>query len=288
MEAERLLRKQIQRDLERTPPELLVAGDPRKLETMTLPDGRSLATARCRAAERILLAYSRHRPTVGYCQGLNFVAATLLRNLDEQSAFVVFCGLLERLPVDLYSNNPDTLARCRMAEQERVRRTLAADRPHLARHLDLLELDLNYFLPRWMTCLFASVFESRTTLRVWDHVLGPGGGDAVHRLALAILTRAEGALLAATDLTVALNVLSAIVSDVKPQDVDVMLRKEWPPERLERCFNPQGLTSDAHQLLGFSDAFKEAPDTAAEDVSTNASTSCQHDGAAELDDPSLI
>lgn len=297
MEAERLLRKQIQRDMDRTPPELFIAGGSypgheRKVEMGTLLDGRNLTKARSRAAERLLLVYSRYQPTVGYCQGLNFVAATLLRNLDEHSAFVVFCGLLERLPADLYSKSPDALARCRIAEQERVRKLLAFDRPHLARHLDLLELDFNYFLPRWMTCLFASVFESEATLRVWDHVLGTGGGDAVLRVALAVITRAEASLLASVDLTAALNVLSTIVSDMKPQDVDVMLGTEWPPERFKSSVRALVSTNNDHELLAFTDTVKEAEaesrETAAEDVSTNASTSCQHDGAAELDDSSFV
>lgn len=285
IEAEGALRKQIQRDLERTPPEFFIAGADEQGKAEDLPGSRSHAAARSRAAERLLLAYGRRRPAVGYCQGLNFVAATLLSIVDEQSAFVIFCGLLERLPADLYSSDPEALARCRMVEQDRVRTALANDRPHLSRHMDALEMDFNLFLPRWLTCLFASVLGFKATQRLWDHVLGLGGGDAVPRLALALLTRAESQVLTTTDLIGALDVLSATASAAQPADVDAMLTTEWPPERLEKSLAP------VHPLTAFADAMKEAKGASsetAEDVSTSASSGCQQEGSVEIDEPSVI
>jgi hypothetical protein len=108
-EVEQGLRCHILKDMERTPLWLLA-------ENCTLGT-RCEVPARSAAAERLLIAYSRYRPTVGYCQGLNFIAAILIRLLDEASAFAVFCGLLERLPSDLYSCDPDRLATCRLKQQ---------------------------------------------------------------------------------------------------------------------------------------------------------------------------
>jgi hypothetical protein len=233
-EAEQQLRRLIWKDLERTSPSLFVRQGPR----IAADNGRndSLYSSRSAAAERLLIAYSRHRPSVGYCQGLNFVAATLLQLLDEQSAFVVFSGLLERLPRDLYSCDPERLADCRLAQQEGVRRLLRAERPKLFAHMDAVDLDLNLFLPRWLTCLFASVLPTPATLRLWDFVLGADGGTALPRLALAVLARAEDDFLAATELSEALAVLNMAVDGLGPEDVDVMLKEEWTLSRFERSW----------------------------------------------------
>ena len=39
------------------------------------------------ALRRVLLAYARYNPKVGYCQGLNFLAGLLLLLMPEESAF---------------------------------------------------------------------------------------------------------------------------------------------------------------------------------------------------------
>lgn len=44
----------------------------------------------------ILGAYACYRPDVGYVQGMSFLAATLLLNMDEVKAFISFSNLLNR------------------------------------------------------------------------------------------------------------------------------------------------------------------------------------------------
>lgn len=44
----------------------------------------------------ILGAYACYRPDVGYVQGMSFLAATLLLNMDEADAFITFSNLLNR------------------------------------------------------------------------------------------------------------------------------------------------------------------------------------------------
>ena len=53
----------------------------------------------------ILTAYTKRNPTVGYCQGMNFVAGRLLQVIeDEEEAFWVLASLIETiLPLDYYS-----------------------------------------------------------------------------------------------------------------------------------------------------------------------------------------
>lgn len=53
---------------------------------------------------RVLSAYIKRNPTVGYCQGLNFIVAVLLHQLEEEEAFWVLCQIIESLlPLDYYN-----------------------------------------------------------------------------------------------------------------------------------------------------------------------------------------
>ena len=53
----------------------------------------------------VLTAFIMRNPTVGYCQGMNFLCARLLTCLDEEQAFWVLCQIIEELlPLDYFSN----------------------------------------------------------------------------------------------------------------------------------------------------------------------------------------
>ena len=43
----------------------------------------------------MLLAYARHNPSVGYCQGMNFLAALLLLLMEEEAAFWCLAAIVE-------------------------------------------------------------------------------------------------------------------------------------------------------------------------------------------------
>jgi hypothetical protein len=60
------------------------------------------------ALRATLAAYAARNPVVGYCQSLNFIAATLLLQSSGEptTAFFTLCGLLEkRLPPDYYTRS---------------------------------------------------------------------------------------------------------------------------------------------------------------------------------------
>lgn len=55
---------------------------------------------------RILKAYSRRNPYIGYCQGLNYVVGFLLEmGFNEEQCFWLLAQLLETIiPIDYYTN----------------------------------------------------------------------------------------------------------------------------------------------------------------------------------------
>ena len=53
----------------------------------------------------VLATYVKRNPTVGYCQGMNFIVRRLLEYMSEEEAFWTLAMIVETLlPIDYYSN----------------------------------------------------------------------------------------------------------------------------------------------------------------------------------------
>ncbi|XP_022771708.1 TBC1 domain family member 2A-like isoform X2 [Durio zibethinus] len=168
--------RQIDHDLPRTFP-----GHP----WLDTPEGHA-------ALRRVLVGYSFRDSDVGYCQGLNYVAALLLLVMKtEEDAFWMLAVLLENVLVsDCYTNN---LSGCHV-EQRVFKDLLAKKCPRIAAHLEALEFDVSLVATEWFLCLFSKSLPSETTLRVWD-VLFYEGAKVLFHAALAIFKMKEEELL---------------------------------------------------------------------------------------------
>ncbi|KAJ6334264.1 hypothetical protein OIU78_011209 [Salix suchowensis] len=128
------------------------------------------------ALRRVLVAYSFRDSDVGYCQGLNYVAALLLLVMKtEEDAFWMLAVLLENCP-------------------------------RIAVHLEELEFDVSLVATEWFLCLFSKSLPSETTLRVWD-VLFYEGAKVLFHVALAIFKMKEEELLLAHHVGDVINIL---------------------------------------------------------------------------------
>ena len=167
-----------------------------------------------------MLTAARHRrnPAVGYCQGMNLVASTLLLvHADEEEAFWVLVALVERiLPDGFFSPTLLPSRACPLVLLDYVQESM----PKLAAHLVELAIDLpaicfSWFLSLFTDCLpvevrsrtrdpcvcvgarvltFVVVVVWQTLFRVWD-VLLLDGLDVLFRIALAVLKSHEAELL---------------------------------------------------------------------------------------------
>uniref|UniRef100_A0A8B9G5X0 TBC1 domain family member 2 n=1 Tax=Amazona collaria TaxID=241587 RepID=A0A8B9G5X0_9PSIT len=141
---------------------------------------------------RVLLAFSWHNPAIGYCQGLNRLAAIALLVLeDEESAFWCLVHIVENLmPADYYS---DTLITSQV-DQRVFRDFLSEKLPRLMAHFEHYRIDVSLITFNWFLVVFVDSLVSDILLRVWDAFLYEGT-KVIFRYALAIFKYNEEEIL---------------------------------------------------------------------------------------------
>ncbi|NWX64967.1 TBD2A protein, partial [Promerops cafer] len=141
---------------------------------------------------RVLLAFSWHNPAIGYCQGLNRLAAVALLVLeDEESAFWCLVYIVEILmPADYYS---DTLITSQV-DQRVFKDFLSEKLPRVMTHLEQYRIDVSLITFNWFLVAFVDSLVSDILLRVWDAFLYEGT-KVIFRYALAIFKYNEEEIL---------------------------------------------------------------------------------------------
>ncbi|KAM3939201.1 TBC1 domain family member 2A isoform 2-T2 [Leptodactylus fuscus] len=147
---------------------------------------------------RVLFAFSWQNPTIGYCQGLNRIAAMALLVLeDEESAFYCLVDIVENImPAEYYSNNLSGS----QVDQRVFKDFLSEKLPRLSAHLDQYKIDLSLITFNWFLVIFVDSLVSDILLRVWDAFLYEGT-KVIFRYALAIFKYNEEEIFKLTDAT---------------------------------------------------------------------------------------
>lgn len=138
----------------------------------------------------ILGAYTCYRPDVGYVQGMSFIAAVLILNLDTADAFIAFANLL---------NKPCQMAFFRV-DHSLILKYFAAfevffeeNLPGLFIHFKKNNLTPDIYLIDWIFTLYSKSFPLDLACRVWD-VFCRDGEEFLFRTALGILKLYEDIL----------------------------------------------------------------------------------------------
>ncbi|BGP30413.1 hypothetical protein JCM10296v2_002167 [Rhodotorula toruloides] len=141
----------------------------------------------------VLVAYSRRNPKIGYCQGMNNLAATLLLThpTEEDAFWVLVCIIENILPSDYYTSH----LLVSRADQQVLRDLVERIMPKFAAHLDEHVVELSAITFGWFLSLFTDCLPIQTLLRVWD-LFFIHGTIFLFRVALAILKLHESELLA--------------------------------------------------------------------------------------------
>ncbi len=141
---------------------------------------------------RVLLANCAALPSVGYCQGLNFVAALLLMHGDESDA----TSLLRRFCASLLPEFHTPDMRGLHAAQTALMSSLGILVPRLVSRLSAERVPLREQTTHWLLCAYLDALPLDASLRVWD-VLFLGGKAVLLSVAAAAFTIHEERLLRA-------------------------------------------------------------------------------------------
>uniref|UniRef100_A0A0V0IVE3 Putative rab GTPase-activating protein 1-like n=1 Tax=Solanum chacoense TaxID=4108 RepID=A0A0V0IVE3_SOLCH len=182
-------RGQIEKDLPRTFP-----GHPALDE-----DGRN-------ALRRLLTAYARHNPCVGYCQAMNFFAGLLLLLMPEENAFWTLMGILDDYFDGYYSEEMLESQVDQLVLEELVREKF----PKLVNHLDYLGVQVAWVTGPWFLSIFMNMLPWESVLRVWDVLLFEGNRVMLFRSALALMELYGPALVTTKDAGDAVTLLQSL------------------------------------------------------------------------------
>ena len=142
----------------------------------------------------VLLAYSRRNRDVGYCQGMNLIAANLLLMMPSaEDAFWILTSIIENILPHGYYDHSLMASR---ADQQVLRQYVSQVLPKLSAHLDSLSIELEALTLQWFLSVFTDCLSAEALFRVWVVVLCTNDGSTfLFQVALALLKLNEGNLL---------------------------------------------------------------------------------------------
>ncbi|XP_008571337.1 PREDICTED: TBC1 domain family member 14 isoform X2 [Galeopterus variegatus] len=138
----------------------------------------------------VLGAYTCYRPDVGYVQGMSFIAAVLILNLDTADAFIAFSNLL---------NKPCQMAFFRVDHSLMLTYFAAFEvffeesLPKLFAHFKKNNLTPDIYLIDWIFTLYSKSLPLDLACRIWD-VFCRDGEEFLFRTALGVLKLFEDIL----------------------------------------------------------------------------------------------
>lgn len=136
--------------------------------------------------KRILVAFSRKYPRIGYCQGMNLIVGNLLLVfVSEVETYYCFENLVTNIL------NPDFFKPPFKQVKDDVFILInfffKENMPELFKYLVTdLQIDFNFFLFNWFLTLFLNVLPTDILFKVWDSVLCVSGETELLKTALSI------------------------------------------------------------------------------------------------------
>ncbi|CAL4922115.1 unnamed protein product [Urochloa decumbens] len=220
---------QIEKDLPRTFP-----GHPALDE-----DGRN-------ALRRLLTAYARHNPSVGYCQAMNFFAGLFLLFMPEENAFWALVGVIDDYFDGYYTEEMIESQVDQLVLEEVVRERF----PKLAKHMDFLGVQVGWVTGPWFLSIFINMLPWESVLRVWDVILFEGNRTMLFRTTLALLDLYGPALVTTKDAGDAITLLQSLAGSTFDSSQLVLTAcmgfqsvKEMGLQELRKKHRPEILTA---------------------------------------------
>ncbi|XP_026775138.3 TBC1 domain family member 2B isoform X1 [Pangasianodon hypophthalmus] len=151
----------------------------------TLPNNKHYASPSADGIQKlrnVLLAFSWRNPDIGYCQGLNRLAAIALLYLEQEEAFWCLITIVEVfMPRDYYTK---TLLGSQV--DQRVFKDLMSEKlPRLHAHFEQYKVDFSLITFNWFLVVFVDSVVSDILFKIWDAFLYEGP-KIIFRFALAL------------------------------------------------------------------------------------------------------
>jgi hypothetical protein len=144
-----------------------------------------------------------HNPRVGYCQGMSYLAASLLLYLPPASSFAVLRYFLEEKGLDEYYH-PSMSGL--LADGKIFQRMVKIQLPQLASHLSNNGIDSLLYVTPWFLSFFTGLTRWSAALLFMDMFFAEGK-PALFRFALCILIQMESRILSSNGIHIILPLL---------------------------------------------------------------------------------
>ncbi|KAJ4938514.1 hypothetical protein JOQ06_003129 [Pogonophryne albipinna] len=166
----------------------------------TLPNNKHYSSPSAGGIQKlrnVLMAFSWRNPDIGYCQGLNRLAAIALLYLDQEDAFWCLIAIVEVfMPRDYYTK---TLLGSQV--DQRVFKDLMCEKlPRLHVHFEQYKVDFSLITFNWFLVVFVDSVVSDILFKIWDAFLYEGP-KIMFRCALALFKYKEEEFLKLEDST---------------------------------------------------------------------------------------
>ncbi|XP_070763533.1 TBC1 domain family member 2B [Enoplosus armatus] len=166
----------------------------------TLPNNKHYSSPSAGGIQKlrnVLVAFSWRNPDIGYCQGLNRLAAIALLYLDQEDAFWSLIAIVEVfMPRDYYTK---TLLGSQV--DQRVFKDLMSEKlPRLHAHFEQYKVDFSLITFNWFLVVFVDSVVSDILFKIWDAFLYEGP-KIIFRFALALFKHKEEEFLKLQDST---------------------------------------------------------------------------------------
>ncbi|XP_064381937.1 TBC1 domain family member 12-like isoform X2 [Halichondria panicea] len=139
----------------------------------------------------VLGAYACSRPDIGYVQGMSFLAAVLLLNMEPADAFISLANLLNRPSYLAFFKVDHALMRPYF---DTFNILLHNSLPKLSAHFSALDFSPEYYLIEWIFTIYTRTLPLDVACRVWD-LFCRDGDCFLFKTALGILKLHQSDLL---------------------------------------------------------------------------------------------
>jgi hypothetical protein len=158
----------------------------------------------------ILGAYACYRPDVGYVQGMSFIAAVLLLNMDTSDAFIALSNLLNRSSyLAFFRVDQDLMKPYFNVFSSLLEQSL----PKISTHFTQLSFYPQFYLMEWIFTIYTRVLPLDIACRVWD-LFCRDGDVFLYRTALGILNLYQSNILELTTIADVGQFLGHLPSDL--------------------------------------------------------------------------